>query len=69
MAKSHVKMTVNGRALEALVEPRMLLVHFLRDRLRLTGAHVGCDTTACGACTVLLDGRAVLVPRQALHAP
>jgi carbon-monoxide dehydrogenase small subunit len=55
-----VKVVVNGKKYaEAGVEPRMLLVHFLRDRLRLTGAHVGCDTTSCGACTVMLDGRAV----------
>ena len=51
---------VNGKKyIEDNVEPRMLLVHFLRDRLRLTGAHVGCDSTSCGACTVLMDGRAV----------
>ena len=55
-----ISVTVNGnKYVEDNVEPRMLLVHFLRDRLRLTGAHVGCDTTGCGACTVLLDGRAV----------
>jgi carbon-monoxide dehydrogenase small subunit len=55
-----VTVRVNGRKyVEENVEPRMLLVHFLRDRLRLTGAHVGCDTTSCGACTILLDGRAV----------
>jgi len=59
MAKSHVKMTVNGRALEALVEPRMLLVHFLREQLNLTGTHIGCETSHCGACTVDLDGRSV----------
>jgi len=55
-----ISVTVNGKKhVEDNVEPRMLLVHLLRDRLRLTGAHVGCDTTGCGACTVLLDGRAV----------
>src|SRR2546428_9285236 len=48
--------TVNGRSRSAEVETRLLLVHFLRDTLRLTGTHVGCDTTSCGACTVLLDG-------------
>jgi carbon-monoxide dehydrogenase small subunit len=53
----HVK--VNGREREALVEPRMLLVHFIREELRLTGTHVGCDTSHCGACTVLLDGKTV----------
>ena len=52
-------MTVNGQERSAEVEPRMLLVHFLRDRLGLTGTHIGCDTTSCGACTVLLDGTPV----------
>src|SRR6185295_11869144 len=52
-----VAMTVNGKAVSADVEPRLLLVHFLREHLRLTGTHVGCDTTQCGACTVLVDGR------------
>jgi carbon-monoxide dehydrogenase small subunit len=51
--------TVNGRAHARDVEPRTLLVHFLRDVLGLTGTHVGCDTSQCGACTVLLDGRGV----------
>ena len=51
-----LSVTVNGREFEREVEPRMLLVHFLRDELGLTGTHVGCDTTSCGACTVLLDG-------------
>ena len=51
-----VTLTVNGEERSAEVEPRLLLVHFLRERLGLTGAHVGCDTTSCGACTVLLDG-------------
>ena len=52
-----IKVKVNGKTyIEDGVEPRMLLVHFLRDRLWLTGTHVGCDTTHCGACTVLLDG-------------
>jgi carbon-monoxide dehydrogenase small subunit len=59
MAKMHVKMTVNGRQVEALAEPRTLLVHFLREELRLTGAHIGCETSHCGACTVDLDGRSV----------
>ena len=55
-----ITVKVNDRRyVEDNVEPRMLLVHFLRDRLWLTGTHVGCDTTSCGACTVLLDGRAV----------
>jgi aerobic carbon-monoxide dehydrogenase small subunit len=51
-----VTATVNGEERSAEVEPRLLLVHFLRDTLRLTGTHVGCDTSSCGACTVLLDG-------------
>jgi carbon-monoxide dehydrogenase small subunit len=59
MAKSQVSMKVNGKAIEALVEPRMLLIHFLREQLSLTGAHVGCDTSHCGACTVDLDGKSV----------
>jgi carbon-monoxide dehydrogenase small subunit len=50
---------VNGREVTAAVEPRTLLVNFLRDELRLTGTHIGCDTAQCGACTVHLDGRAV----------
>ncbi len=59
MAKQHIKLSVNGKAHEALVEPRLLLIHFLREELRLTGAHIGCETTHCGACTVDLDGRSV----------
>jgi carbon-monoxide dehydrogenase small subunit len=54
-----VSVTVNGRQRSAAVEPRLLLVHFLRDTLGLTGTHVGCDTSNCGACTVHLDGMAV----------
>ena len=52
----NIKLKVNGVDHEAEVEPRTLLVHFLRDQLRLTGTHVGCDTSQCGACTVLVDG-------------
>jgi aerobic carbon-monoxide dehydrogenase small subunit len=52
----NVEIVVNGEPRTADVEPRLLLVHFLRDTLGLTGTHVGCDTTSCGACTVLLDG-------------
>ena len=54
---AHVSITVNGKVRKSDVEPRMLLVHFLREQLHLTGAHVGCDTSQCGACTVMLDGR------------
>ena len=57
--RTTVQMTVNGRAHEHTVEPRLLLVHYLRDTLGLTGSHVGCDTTNCGACTVHLNGDAV----------
>ena len=59
MAKSKVSMTVNGRAVETLAEPRTLLIHFLREELDLTGPHIGCDTSQCGACTVDLDGKSV----------
>ena len=54
---SQIVVTVNGKRRKADVEPRLLLAHFLREHLRLTGTHVGCDTTQCGACTVLVDGR------------
>ena len=54
-----VKVTVNGREHERSVEPRMLLVHFLREKLRLTGTHIGCESSVCGACTVMLEGRSV----------
>ena len=59
MAKMHVKLTVNGRAVEGLAEPRTLLIHFLREELGLTGPHIGCDTSHCGACTVDLNGKSV----------
>jgi carbon-monoxide dehydrogenase small subunit len=59
MARHQIRVTVNGSPHEAEVDSRLLLVHFLRDVLRLTGTHVGCDTTHCGACTVLLDGAPV----------
>ena len=55
----HVAMTVNGESVTAEVEPRLLLVQFLRDTLNLTGTHIGCETSACGACTVLVDGDAI----------
>jgi len=57
--KQHIRITLNGAVREADVEPRLLLVHLIRDVLGATGTHVGCDTTSCGACTVLLDGRAI----------
>jgi len=59
MAKSQVKMNINGRDVESLVEPRTLLIHFLREQLNLTGVHIGCDTTHCGACTIDLNGKSV----------
>jgi carbon-monoxide dehydrogenase small subunit len=57
--KTHISVTVNGVPHDDYVEPRLLLVHYLRDGLGLTGTHVGCDTSQCGACTVHLDGHAV----------
>ena len=54
-----IKVTVNGREQERSVEPRMLLVHFLREKLGLTGTHIGCESSVCGACTVMLEGRSV----------
>jgi aerobic carbon-monoxide dehydrogenase small subunit len=59
MSKVHVKMTINGREVEAFVEPRTLLIHFLREQVGLTGAHIGCDTSHCGACTVDLNEMSV----------
>jgi len=56
MSMHSIRVTINGTVYEKPVESRMLLVHFLRDDLRLTGTHIGCDTTHCGACTVLVDG-------------
>ena len=58
-SKLLIKVTINGRNREALVEPRLLLVHLIREVLGLTGTHVGCDTSNCGACTVILNGKAV----------
>ncbi|MEW6131073.1 MAG: (2Fe-2S)-binding protein [Acidobacteriota bacterium] len=57
--KKAVSITVNGKTHTSEIEPRLLLVHFLRDALGLTGTHVGCETSICGACTVLLDGQSV----------
>jgi len=59
MPKTQFAMKVNGKPVEALVEPRTLLIHFLREQLSLTGPHIGCDTSHCGACTVDVDGRSV----------
>jgi carbon-monoxide dehydrogenase small subunit len=59
MAKMHVKMNVNGKEVEALAEPRTLLIHFLREDLNITGPHIGCETSHCGACTVDIDGKSV----------
>src|SRR5438034_1405809 len=59
MARVPIKVKVNGVDHSAEVEPRLLLVHFIRETLRLTGTHIGCDTSHCGACTVVMDGRAI----------
>ncbi|MEP6951162.1 MAG: (2Fe-2S)-binding protein [Ginsengibacter sp.] len=52
-----INVTVNGREYSHVVEPRLLLVHYLRDVLRLTGTHIGCDTSSCGSCTILVNGK------------
>ena len=57
MSTHHIKLTLNGQTHEADVPARLLLVHFIRDQLNMTGTHIGCDTTSCGACTVLVNGR------------
>jgi aerobic carbon-monoxide dehydrogenase small subunit len=57
--KMVVSLTINGETVEALVEPRLLLIHLLRDNLNITGPHVGCDTSHCGACTVDMNGKSV----------
>src|SRR6201993_5461415 len=59
MAKSRIERKVNGNSVEALVEPRTLLIHFLRDQQNITGPHIGGETSHCGACTVDLDGKSV----------
>ncbi|MFT5869188.1 MAG: carbon-monoxide dehydrogenase small subunit [Paracoccaceae bacterium] len=59
MSKMHIKMTVNGQQQELLAEPRELLIYVLREKLNLTGPHVGCETSHCGACTVEMNGKSV----------
>lgn len=59
MDKARIALTINGQSVEAMVEPRTLLVHFLREQQGLKGAHVGCETSHCGACTVDLNGKSV----------
>ena len=59
MASRSITVTINGEAKTSDVEDRLLLVHLIRDNFALTGTHIGCDTTHCGACTILLDGKAV----------
>ncbi len=59
MAKTQISLKINGKEVDALVEPRALLIHFLREDQRLTGPHIGCETSHCGACTVDLDGKSV----------
>ena len=59
MTKMQISLTINGQSVEALVEPRTLLVHFLREQQGLKGAHIGCETSHCGACTVDLNGKSV----------
>ena len=58
MSTHHISVTINGTSYEGDVDSRTLLVHWIRDTLRLTGTHIGCDTTSCGACTILVDGKA-----------
>jgi carbon-monoxide dehydrogenase small subunit len=59
MSTHNIQMVVNGKPITAEVEARLLLVHFIREVLNLTGTHIGCDTTSCGACTVILNGKAI----------
>jgi aerobic carbon-monoxide dehydrogenase small subunit len=59
LAKIEIRLKVNGRGIETRVEPRLLLIHLLREELGVTGPHIGCDTSHCGACTVDINGRSV----------
>lgn len=59
MAKTQVSFNLNGQDVDVLVEPRELLIHVLREQLQLTGSHIGCETSHCGACTVDLDGQSI----------
>ncbi len=59
MAKTHISFTLNGQAVDVLVEPRELLIHVIREQLQQTGSHIGCETSHCGACTVDIDGESV----------
>jgi carbon-monoxide dehydrogenase small subunit len=59
MSKTKISLTINGKAVEAEVEPRTLLIHFLREDLEITGPHIGCETSHCGACTVDLNGKSI----------
>ena len=59
MSKHSVSIDINGKSVNKEVDSRMLLVHFIREELQMTGTHIGCDTSSCGACTILMDGRSV----------
>lgn len=59
MSKQSITININGEAHTEEVEPRLLLVHFIREKLSLTGTHIGCDSTSCGACTILMDGKSI----------
>ena len=59
MSKHIVNIEINGSTVSREVDSRMLLIHFLREELQMTGTHIGCDTSSCGACTILMDGRSI----------
>lgn len=59
MSTHHIKLTINDKEVEADIEARLLLVHFIRENLNMTGTHIGCDTTHCGACTIIVNGKAL----------